>query len=473
MAKHEMKDVIVLLPGIMGSVLERDGTEVWAPSAGVAWRALRSLGGTLQSLKLDGDAPDVDDLDDGVTATRLIPDLHLIPGFWTIDGYGAISETIRARFDVTEGENFFEFPYDWRRYLQSTARRLDRESERWLADWRERSGNDDAKLILVGHSMGGLVARQFLEQLGGWERTRKLITFGTPYRGSVNAVHGLVHGIGKQIGPLKFDLTEVLRSLPAVHQLLPVYRCIDDGSGEMLRVAEADLPGIEPAKAAEALAFHDGIHGAVREHADDPAYVLGGYSIHPIIGHKQTTKQSVIVDDGHIRFATEWKGQDHGGDGTVPRVSAVPREIVDASFGMFTAEQHASLQNDGGVLTHLEGLLTGTEIDLTTFESDTEVPDLGLELDEVFAADEAVPIRATAELDDLTLTATFTDTAGQAETVSVALSQIGDGRYEAVADPLAPGLYRVAVGAGRVESVTGVVTVFDANDLGTEPSHGD
>ena len=34
MAKQPMGDVVVLLPGILGSVLQRDGKDVWAPSAG-------------------------------------------------------------------------------------------------------------------------------------------------------------------------------------------------------------------------------------------------------------------------------------------------------------------------------------------------------------------------------------------------------------------------------------------------------
>ena len=36
--------------------------------------------------------------------------------------------------------------------------------------YRDRPGKQDAKLVLVGHSMGGLVARHFLEVLDGWER---------------------------------------------------------------------------------------------------------------------------------------------------------------------------------------------------------------------------------------------------------------------------------------------------------------
>jgi triacylglycerol esterase/lipase EstA (alpha/beta hydrolase family) len=60
--------------------------------------------------------------------------------------------------------------------------------ESWLKAWRESSGNKDAKLILVGHSMGGVISRYYLECLDGWRDTRTLVTFGTPYRGSLKAI---------------------------------------------------------------------------------------------------------------------------------------------------------------------------------------------------------------------------------------------------------------------------------------------
>ena len=40
-------------------------------------------------------------------------------------------------------------------------------------------------------SMGGLVSRYFLEVLEGWRDARALLTFGTPYRGSLNALDAL------------------------------------------------------------------------------------------------------------------------------------------------------------------------------------------------------------------------------------------------------------------------------------------
>ena len=228
MTRQRLGDVVVLLPGILGSVLERDGKEVWAPTPGAALRALWTLGRSIAGLRLDDDPIDEDDLD-GVVATRLMPDVHIVPGLWGIDGYSAISAMITSTFDVVPGETFVPFPYDWRRDNRVAARQLPRSPLAALHE--QRKENADAKLVLIGHSMGGLVARYFLECLDGWKDTRMLITFGTPYRGSLNAVDFIANGFTKKVGPFKVaDLSELLRSLTSVYQLLPIYPCIDEGT---------------------------------------------------------------------------------------------------------------------------------------------------------------------------------------------------------------------------------------------------
>jgi hypothetical protein len=45
-----IKDVVGLIPGISGSVLERDGKDVWASSPGAALRAVLSLGSSIRGL---------------------------------------------------------------------------------------------------------------------------------------------------------------------------------------------------------------------------------------------------------------------------------------------------------------------------------------------------------------------------------------------------------------------------------------
>jgi hypothetical protein len=201
-------DVVVVLPGISGSVLAKDGEDIWGTSSQAIWGAIISGGDAIKSLALTG--PDdwrSDDLGDGVTAPGLIQDLHIIPGLWKIDGYSALVARLRADLGLALRQNLIEFPYDWRRDNRASARRLQRLSRDWLKKWRDRSGNGNAKLVLVGHSMGGLVARYFLEVFEGWKDTRALISFGTPYRGSLNALGYLANGYAKGIGPLSVDLS--------------------------------------------------------------------------------------------------------------------------------------------------------------------------------------------------------------------------------------------------------------------------
>ena len=117
----------------------------------------------------------------GVTAPTMIPDLHLIPGPWKIDGYCQAVGLTAAAVRRHPGQELLHVSYDWRWDNRVAARRLKEQTNRWLGEWRREQ--PDAKLILVGHSMGGLVARYFLECLEGWRDTRRVVTSGPPYRG--------------------------------------------------------------------------------------------------------------------------------------------------------------------------------------------------------------------------------------------------------------------------------------------------
>ena len=63
-----------------------------------------------------------------------------------------------------------------------------------IADVRAATGAD--QVVLVTHSMGGLVSRAYLRRHGG-DRVRKLITVGAPNHGSVHAyVYWFLLGLG-------------------------------------------------------------------------------------------------------------------------------------------------------------------------------------------------------------------------------------------------------------------------------------
>ncbi|MEQ1731592.1 MAG: hypothetical protein ABL982_24740, partial [Vicinamibacterales bacterium] len=86
MPREPMSDIIVLLPGITGSVLTRDDEVVWGFDSGVIGRTLLSFGGALRrDLTLPDDPSDPDEAADGIQAVKLVPDIHLLPGVWKID----------------------------------------------------------------------------------------------------------------------------------------------------------------------------------------------------------------------------------------------------------------------------------------------------------------------------------------------------------------------------------------------------
>ncbi|MGK7898668.1 MAG: lecithin--cholesterol acyltransferase, partial [Xenococcus sp. (in: cyanobacteria)] len=289
--KTPLKDIVVILPGITGSVLQKDGVDLWNVSGQAIWQIIRSLGSRIQDLKLEGDDPNGGDIGDGIKATSLIADTHLIPGLVKIDGYTKTSKLITDNFQVIEGNiyedpedkaaNFYHFPYDWRRDNSANANILKRLLDKRLHQWRQSpKGAKDAKVILLAHSMGGLVSRYYLEVLGGWQDCRALFTFGTPYRGSVNAVNFLANGYKKAF----IDLTEVMRSLTSVYQLMPIYEMLNI-DGQFYRIAESpiELPHIVKKRAEEALKFHRKIEEAVKTNQEDIDYLKNPYQTVPII----------------------------------------------------------------------------------------------------------------------------------------------------------------------------------------------
>jgi hypothetical protein len=455
-----MRDVMVLLPGITGSVLSRNGKVVWGFAGSSIGKALFTLGGSMRkALALPHDDPGVDDLGDGITADALMPDLHLLPGVWKIDGYAKIAEAVMSRFAVTEGKNFFRFPYDWRRDNRVAARQLARASHEWLRDWRASSGNADARLILVAHSMGGLVSRYFLECMDGWRQTRALVTFGTPYRGSLNALDGLANGMRK--GPL--SLSELGRQLTAMYQLLPVFESYDAGDGALVRVGETTgIPNVDADRAAAALAFHREIEAAVEANRQLPEYQAAGYRIYPVVGVAQRTNLSAQLNGNRVTMLQTYRGAALGGDGTVPRVSAIPIEMSDHPTAVYAGTRHGSLQNADDVIQNLTGLLSGFNIDLGGFKKPKG--QLSLEVEDVFFDDEPVLVRVRPVRSDAALDVALRRSREEQPVATASLNAAGDAWHETAFAPQQPGAYRVTVSGKDVETAEDSFVVAEKGD---------
>ncbi|CAL9623931.1 esterase/lipase family protein [Streptomyces sp. enrichment culture] len=441
-----MTDLVVVLPGIMGSVLARDGREVWNHTLAVVGRHALGRLDEVRRLALPADTGDADP-GDGVEAVGLIEGLHVLPGVSAIDGYGPLMSFLRRRLGLSaESGNLLPFPYDWRLSVRLTARRLAARVEPALAAWRARSGNPEARVVFVAHSMGGLVARYYLDVLGGSAYARALITIGTPYRGSVNALETLYHGVAPGLGRLSGPFTRLARSMPSLHQLLPSWRCLADEKGVRSALGAAPLPGVDGHLGADAVRFHEELDRASGD----------GYALHVFGGYRQPTRQSALWAADGLRGRRDLDGTDHTGDGTVPRFSCFPAQSADDTQVRFFAQRHGALHNERALLNQLEALLTAR--DPRRFLDGGQ--ELGVDLPEV-AVGGHCPVDVVTDDDRLVLSATAEDVETGRVGARRPLRNRGDGHYGTRLTLPGPGAWRVTVAdpanPGRVHAVSGIV----------------
>jgi pimeloyl-ACP methyl ester carboxylesterase len=359
-----MSDLVVVVPGILGSELWKNGQMIWGfPDGLKGVFAFRSnLRRAVDDLKLQGDDPKRPELDGGVQATKLLSIPQVIPGFIKSDGYDWLRERLLGSFQLHGGPpgarhvNYVEFPYDWRRANQATALRLQTEMNDRLKRWRDDSGNPRAKAIFICHSMGGLVARHYLEVLGGWESCRALITLGTPFRGAVDALNSLANGYSLA----GVTLTDVLRTCTSAYQLLPVYSLIDVGpeAQEDRRVMDVDIAGVDRQMAHDAHElFHERIKKAIASRRES------GYFTFTFSGIDQPTLQSAALEGNTITVSEQlpaewWETYRETGDGTVPYASSIPLELSDDPRGHYTVSGlHAMLQSNEDVWRQVRTIL--------------------------------------------------------------------------------------------------------------------
>ncbi|MBM3209367.1 hypothetical protein FJZ40_03690 [Candidatus Shapirobacteria bacterium] len=97
-------------------------------------------------------------------------------GSWSLAPYA--ESAYRPLLDALKnaGVNHQLFAYDWRREMKDAAP--------VLATFLDKNLVAGQSANLVGHSLGGLVSRAYLEKEGGNNRLDKLLTAGSPHRGA-------------------------------------------------------------------------------------------------------------------------------------------------------------------------------------------------------------------------------------------------------------------------------------------------
>ncbi len=221
--------------------------------------------------------------------------------------------------------------YDWRRGIDGLAAEL---NSRIAAE-------GGREVLLVGHSMGGVVAHLALASDTG--RISRVVQLGSPNLGSFAPVLALraVYPTVRKLAALDLrhdaeDLARIVfRTLPSLHELLP-----DPALGGALDLFDpAAWPddGLRPdRRLLEAAA-------AARERwpaADDRC-------LH-IVGVRQETVTRATLHGSEFHYTLE-----RDGDGTVPRRLAT----LPGAQHWFVAEKHGGLPNNGKVISAVIDLL--------------------------------------------------------------------------------------------------------------------
>jgi len=176
-------------------------------------------------------------------------------GQWEIDPIfhsfdGLIAQLKAAGY--VENVDLFEFPYNWRDSNANSALYLAGLIEKIKADTKM------PKVDIVAHSMGGLLAREYIESDYYHDDVDQLITIATPNNGSPQSYllweggdlkPGLFESLGKNVLVQEAkenhysDLLSYVRNrVPSVSQLLPIYSYLYEGNTGILRQYPFNYP---------------------------------------------------------------------------------------------------------------------------------------------------------------------------------------------------------------------------------------
>ena len=352
------RDIIVVIPGIGGSVLSRpsDGRVVWG-----------TVGSVPEVLKASGQL--ALETNPHLQPVGLVAAKSAIPGFVILQGYDSLWSRLRRLQETVEDPgdpgtrdrtaNLVAFPYDFRKGIAETAAALESELAWRLADSGISTSNRHPRVLIVAHGEGGLVARYWLSVLGGWRQCRGLITLGTPNRGTPKALDLLINGT--RLGGRRLrQPSELQRTWASVYDILPRYRCIWDSQRQ-----EAIYPHELPS-----LGFNFGtrarlsyaLHLAMEDAWNDipiPSLPV----VRSIVGVGQRTESSATWDGERLFIASEppkWLAgvTREGGDGSVPEISAIPIEDALGTTVQRVNARHGMLPSHYDVVSAIEQIVS-------------------------------------------------------------------------------------------------------------------
>ncbi|MFJ7334376.1 esterase/lipase family protein [Streptomyces sp. NPDC101116] len=299
--------------------------------------------------------------------------------------------------------------YDFRLGVADAARTLDAQLRQRLEHHWPDERDREARVVIVAHSMGGLVARYWVAELGGAPWCRGIITLGTPHRGAPKALAVLTQGL--PVGPFFIRRPlNVVRDWQGLADLLPRYPAVHDrsaagaahlpegglapGRPHLLRPHELPLPWLrEPARRAHAM--HRQIEEGWRRLPVAPAVM-------PRIGFGHATLRACSWDGSEVTVTKDApSGPELGGwadglgDGTVPAFCGLPVEMDNyPRTHLHVHRRHGPIAELRETAELLDAFRTHAA--LSAYRAGQESPvALGMDLDELHMRDRPIDVAVT------------------------------------------------------------------------------
>jgi len=158
--------------------------------------------------------------------------------------YEGLTNTFK-NIGYQENVNLFLFPYDWRQSIEKTTNDLKSYLQEKI--W---GNNPSQKINIIGHSLGGLIARIFTQNYK--EKINQIITVGSPHQGVVQVYKPLEAGeidrantflwLAEKIvlvlnkSTLESDRVTITNKFPVAKDLFPTFNFLKDSSGNEISI---------------------------------------------------------------------------------------------------------------------------------------------------------------------------------------------------------------------------------------------
>lgn len=321
------RPIVVVLPGIMGSNLTSDDKLVWI-------NYMRFLAGELK--KIDIKSSDIE-------APSIVR-----------TSYAKLVKQLSASYDVVV------FPFDWRLQLNESAKRLKDKIEELLTYKQP--------IKLIGHSMGGVLVRDFMvTQKSTWDKLNqspgfRLLFLGSPLGGSFRIPFVLfgkdpiIDKISKlDIFHSKKELLAIFGKFPGLLSLLPYSTDAANDFGQLqtwqgMSNAHGEsgwpLPLVTDLKA-----FAD-YRNQVLKNMSDTNYANAVY----VAGKDKSTPCGYRIDDTATGKQLVFLSTAEG-DQSVTWETGIPKKMIADNTVYYVNVSHGALANEPSMFKGIEDIL--------------------------------------------------------------------------------------------------------------------